>query len=217
MVDLDGLPDLDPATIDPDPIAQFDAWLREARDTQPRWADAMVLATVGADGAPSARAVLLRGHDADGFRFHTNRDSHKGRDLAANPKAALVFLWWAVERQVRVEGVVERLSDAESDAYWASRPRGSQASAWASPQSNVVAERRALDGAAAEIEARFGNDPIPRPAHWGGFLLRHTSVELWQGRSSRLHDRVRYRPAAAPEGCTTGLPIRTWITERLAP
>jgi pyridoxamine 5'-phosphate oxidase len=228
MVDLDALPDLDPSTVDPDPIAQFDAWLGEARGSQPRWADAMVLATVGPDGAPSARAVLLRGHDGAGFRFHTNYNSHKGRELAGNPKAALVFLWWAVERQVRVEGVVERLGAEESDAYWATRPRGSQISAWASPQSTVVVERSSLHAATAAIEARYaggapggdgpdGNDPIPipRPEHWGGFLLRPHAIELWQGRTFRLHDRVRYRRDDSPTD--GGANVTGWIIERLAP
>jgi pyridoxamine 5'-phosphate oxidase len=206
--DLDALADLDPATVAATPGEQFDRWFAEARERQPRWADAMVLATVATDGLPSARAVLLRGVDEEGFRFHTNHDSDKGRALAAVPHAALVFLWWAVERQVRVEGPVEHLPAAESDVYWDRRPRGSQVAAWASPQSRVVAGRDELAAAVAAVEDRFGEGPVPRPPFWGGYLVRPTAVEFWQGRTFRLHDRVRYR-RATPDG--------PWRVERLAP
>jgi pyridoxamine 5'-phosphate oxidase len=206
--DLDALPDLDPATVAADPIEQFHRWFDEARGSQPRWADAMVLATVGPDGRPSARAVLLRGADGEGFRFHTNHESAKGRELAAVPHAALVFLWWAVERQVRVEGSVELLPAEEADAYWDGRPRGSQLAAWASPQSAVVADRSELAAAVAEVTARFGEGPVPRPPFWGGYLVRPLAIEFWQGRTFRLHDRVRYRRAA---------PGEPWTIERLAP
>jgi pyridoxamine 5'-phosphate oxidase len=206
--DLDALPDLDPATVAPTPIDQFQHWFAEARAGQPRWADAMVLATVGADGLPSARAVLLRGADDAGFRFHTNHDSDKGRALAAVPHAALVFLWWAVERQVRVEGSVELLPAGEADAYWDGRPRGSQIGAWASPQSRVVADRRELSDRVDEVAARFGTGPVPRPPFWGGYLVRPLAVEFWQGRTFRLHDRVRYRRRSVDA---------PWVVERLAP
>jgi pyridoxamine 5'-phosphate oxidase len=204
------LPDLDPATVDAEPHVQFAQWLDEARGTQPRWVDAMVLATVGVDGAPSARAVLLRGADQRGLRFHTNRRSDKAAALSAEPRAALVFLWMALERQVRVEGRVSRLDDAESDAYWATRPRGSQLAAWASPQSAVVDTREELEARVAGLAARFGDDPVPRPGHWGGYLLEPMAYEFWQGRTFRLHDRVRYRRAGAAGGAP-------WIVERLAP
>jgi pyridoxamine 5'-phosphate oxidase len=206
--DLDALPDLDPTTVAAEPIDQFQRWFEEARASQPRWADAMVLATVGTDGRPSARAVLLRGADDEGFRFHTNHASAKGAALAAVPHAALVFLWWAVERQVRVEGPVELLPAVEADAYWDGRPRGSQLAAWASPQSRVVADRAELTDAVDAATERFAGSPVPRPPFWGGYLVRPLAVEFWQGRTFRLHDRVRYRRDA---------PGAPWVIERLAP
>ena len=206
--DLDALPDLDPATVAATPDEQFRRWFEDARGSQPRWADAMVVATVGADGLPSARAVLLRGADAEGFRFHTNHGSAKGQALAAVPHAALVFLWWAVERQVRVEGTVELLPAPEADAYWDGRPRGSQLAAWASPQSRVVADRADLEASVDQVTERFAGEPVPRPPFWGGYLVRPLAVEFWQGRTHRLHDRVRYR-RDAPGG--------PWVIERLAP
>ena len=209
-IDLDALPDLDPSTVAASPVDQFHHWFAEARDSQPRWADAMVLGTVGADGLPHARAVLLRGADDLGFRFHTNHDSAKGQELASVPHAALVFLWWAVERQVRVEGPVERLPQDEADAYWDGRPRGSQLAAWASPQSQVVADRTELTEAVDAATARFGEEPVPRPPFWGGYLVRPLAVEFWQGRTFRLHDRVRYRRPSTDAGAP-------WTIERLAP
>jgi len=166
----------------------------------------MTVSTVGDDGRPSSRYVLLRGLDERGFSFFTNYDSAKGRALAQRPYAALTFGWLALHRAVRVEGDVERLGAAESDAYFASRPRGAQISAWASPQSAVIAGREELDRAMAEVEQRFAGVEAPRPPHWGGFLVRPERVELWQGRPNRLHDRVRYQRDG--DG---------WRIERLAP
>lgn len=198
--------DLDPATVSPDPIAQVRAWLHGAREAGVYEPEAMTVSTVGDDGRPSSRYVLLRGLDERGFSFFTNYDSAKGRALAQRPYAALTFGWLALHRAVRVEGDVERLPAPESDAYFASRPRGAQISAWASPQSAVIAGREELDRAMAEVEARFAGVEVPRPPHWGGFLVRPERVELWQGRPNRLHDRVRYQREG--DG---------WRTERLAP
>ena len=180
-----------------DPVAAFERWLAEMVDAGVPDANAMVLATSGADGAPSARTVLLRGIDDRGFVFYTNRESRKGRDLAANPRAALVFVWLAVRRQVLVSGDVEHVSDDESDAYFATRPRGSQLAAWASPQSAPIASRAALDAAVAEAASRFAGSEVPRPPFWGGYRVVPTAMEFWQGRADRLHDRFRFerRPA----------------------
>jgi pyridoxamine 5'-phosphate oxidase len=198
--------DLDPAAVSPDPIEQVRSWLHGAREAGVYEPEAMTVSTVGDDGRPSSRYVLLRGLDERGFSFYTNYDSAKGRALAQRPYAALTFGWLALHRAVRVEGDVERLRAPESDAYFASRPRGAQISAWASPQSTVIAGREELDQAMAEVEARFAGVEVPRPPHWGGFLVRPERVELWQGRPNRLHDRVRYRREA--DG---------WRIERLAP
>jgi pyridoxamine 5'-phosphate oxidase len=198
--------DLDPAAVSPDPIEQFRAWLRGARDAGIFEPDAMTVSTVDDEGRPSSRYVLLRGLDDRGFSFFTNYDSAKGRALANRPYAALTFGWLELHRAVRVQGDVERLPAAESDAYFASRPRGAQISAWASPQSTVIAGREELERATAEVEARFSRVEVPRPAHWGGFLVRPDLVELWQGRRNRLHDRVRY--VRDGDG---------WRIERLAP
>ncbi len=191
----------------PDPIEQFRRWFDQWAATEPYDATAVVLATVDADrGGPAARAVLLKGLDRRGFAFHTNRESAKGRDLAASAQAALCFLWHPLERQVRATGSVERLPDDESDAYFDSRPRGSQIAAWASPQSEVIADRAELERLVAAAEERFAGGPVPRPPFWGGYLLRPETVEFWQGRRNRLHDRLRYR--------STG---DNWEIERLAP
>jgi pyridoxamine 5'-phosphate oxidase len=197
---------LDLSDLDPDPLVQFRRWLGDAVDASLTEPNAMAVATVGADGAPSNRFVLLRGLDERGFSFFTNYDSAKGRALAQRPYAALTFGWLALHRAVRVEGDVERLPAAESDAYFASRPRGAQISAWASPQSAVIAGREELDRAMAEVEERFAGVEVARPPNWGGFLVRPERVELWQGRPNRLHDRVRYQRDG-----------ERWRIERLAP
>jgi pyridoxamine 5'-phosphate oxidase len=169
--------------------------------------NAMVLATADAAGRPSARSVLLKGYDEGGFTFFTNYSSRKGRELADNPWASCVFPWYQLHRQVVVVGTVERVERAETDAYFAVRPRGAQLGAWASPQSTVIASRAELEQAWASADERFGEDePVPAPAHWGGFRLVPRTVEFWQGRRSRLHDRLRFRHNE------TG-----WVVERLAP
>jgi len=195
---------LNEADLDPDPLRQFTAWFEEAGAAGVRAPEAMALATAGADGRPSVRMVLLKGFDERGFVFFTGYESRKGAELAANPRAALLFYWDPLGRQVRIEGPVERVAEAESDAYFASRPRGAQISASVSPQSRVVESRAALEAAATELEARGGE--LPRPRAWGGFRLSPETYEFWQHRANRLHDRLRYsRDGAA------------WKVERLAP
>ena len=194
-----------------DPIVQFERWFEEWLATKPYDANAVILATTDADGWPSARAVLLKGLDERGFVFHTNRRSSKGLDLDRSHQAALCFLWHPVERQVRVVGTVEHLPDDESDAYFASRPRGAQIAASASPQSRVIADRAELERLTAETEARFATAAeVPRPPYWGGYLVRPLTVEFWQGRRSRLHDRLRYCRSDSAPGAK-------WVIERLAP
>ena len=188
-----------------DPIEQFGEWFERAADEVPL-VDAMTLATVDADGLPDARMVLLKGYGADGFRFFTNYDSAKGSQISAQPQAALVVYWRELDRQVRMRGAVERLPAEDSAAYFASRPRDSQLGAWASPQSRALDTRRELDDAVQEAEARFADQDVPRPPHWGGYLLRPSTVEFWQGQVGRLHDRFRYTREG--EG---------WRIERLAP
>ena len=189
--DYDGL-HLARPDVGPDPIEQFRVWLAAARAAGIYEPEAMTVSTVGADGRPSSRYVLLRGLDERGYCFYTNYRSAKARALDANPFAALTFGWLQIHRAVRVEGSVERLPEAESDAYFAERPRAARISAWASPQSEVIASREELERAAAAVEQRFAGAEIPRPPHWGGFLVRPERVELWQGRAGRLHDRLRY-------------------------
>jgi pyridoxamine 5'-phosphate oxidase len=189
--DYDGL-HLARPDVGPDPIEQFRVWLAAARAAGIYEPEAMTVSTVGADGRPSSRYVLLRGLDERGYCFYTNYRSAKARALDANPFAALTFGWLQIHRAVRVEGTVERLPEAESDAYFAERPRAARISAWASPQSEVIASREELERAAAAVEQRFADAEIPRPPHWGGYLVRPERVELWQGRAGRLHDRLRY-------------------------
>ena len=188
-----------------DPLQQFDQWLREAIAAQVPEPNAMTVATVGSDLRPSTRVVLIKGYDAQGIVWYTNYDSRKGRQIAGNPYAALQFHWVELERVVRIEGVVEKVSEAESDAYFHSRPLDSRIGAWASPQSQVIPSRGVLVANAAKYGAQFLLKP-PRPPHWGGFRLRPDQWEFWQGRKSRLHDRLRYR-----------LEDGTWERERLAP
>ena len=201
------LPDvpLDEGDVDADPLVQVARWYQDAVDAGLVQPDAMQLATVGADGQPSARTVLLKGIDERGLSFFTSYESRKGDQLAANPRCALVLLWKPLERQVNVTGVAERLPAAESDEYFATRPRGSQVGAWASAQSTVIDGRPSLEAALAEVEARYP-DVVPRPPHWGGYVVRPDTVELWKGRRNRLHDRFRY----SRDG--TG-----WRLERLSP
>lgn len=190
------------------PIAQFERWFAEAVDAAVPEPNAMALATLGAGGRPACRIVLLKGVDRDGFVFYTNYESRKGSELDAHPQAALTFWWPALERQVRIEGAVERVAAGESDDYFASRPRGSQVGAWVSDQSRPVPDREALEARADEVARSFADGSVPRPAHWGGYRLRPDAVEFWQGRPSRLHDRLLYTPA--PEG-------GGWRVQRLAP
>ena len=188
-----------------DPIAQFERWLDEAVRGGVPLANAMTLATVDANGAPSARIVLLKGVEQGGFTFYTNYRSRKARELEARGAACLVFMWSQLERQLRIDGTVERVSPAESDAYFATRPLGARLSAWASPQSERVPDRGTLERAMGAARARHGDAPT-RPAHWGGYRVRPESLEFWQGRADRLHDRLLYTREA--DG---------WRLERLAP
>jgi pyridoxamine 5'-phosphate oxidase len=197
---------LDEAHSSAEPFAQFRAWLDEALAASLKEPNAMTVATADAAGRPSARIVLLRGWDERGFVFFTNYESRKGGEIAANPYASLLFFWDVLEREVRIDGRIERIDAADSDAYFARRPRGHRLSAWASPQSRVVTDRATLEAAMAAADARMSGE-VPRPPYWGGYRVIPDAIEFWQGRRDRVHDRLVYRRTA--EG--------GWLRERLAP
>jgi pyridoxamine 5'-phosphate oxidase len=198
---------LDERVLSRDPIEQFRRWMEQAVASGALEPTAATLATAGRDGDPRARIVLLKGFDERGFVFFTNYQSAKGADLAENPRAALVFYWAALHRQVIVRGSVTRVTPEESDEYFATRPRGSQIGAWASPQSQVIADRALLETRVRELNQQFEDRPVPRPTYWGGYRLAPEVIEFWQGRADRLHDRFRY----------SLLSDDTWVIERLAP
>lgn len=189
------------------PVDQFTRWWEEAVSSHIDEVNAMTLATVDTNGFPAARIVLLKGFDEKGFVFYTNYNSHKGQELEKNPHVALVFFWKELERQVRITGSVTRTSAADSDAYFHSRPAGSRIGAWASPQSTVIANREIIETSYCKYEQEFGYEDIPRPDYWGGYLVKPLSIEFWQGRGSRLHDRILYTPSTGSG----------WKKERLAP
>jgi pyridoxamine 5'-phosphate oxidase len=189
-----------------DPIVLFRAWMSDAQASDVAYPNAMVLATATGDGRPSARVVLLKGVDERGFVFYTNYESRKARELASNAQASLLFYWRESGRQVRIEGTIERTSRAESEEYFATRPRESQIGAWASPQSSVIADRRALEESFEEARRKFENGPVPLPPHWGGYRVLPRAIEFWQEREHRLHDRLFYRRTSGG-----------WTVQRLGP
>ena len=203
-----GLKELGEKDLDRDPFRQFEKWYEEAAaGSGLRYPDAFALATVSPDLKPSLRMLLLKGLDERGFVFYTNSESRKGDELSGNPNASMCFWWERVERQVRIEGAVEMLPASDADAYFASRPRGSQLGAWASEQSRVIPDREYLEERYRRLEAEYEGSDIPRPPYWNGYRLIPSSIEFWQGRPDRLHDRIRY----------TKLPSGEWLIERLAP
>jgi pyridoxamine 5'-phosphate oxidase len=212
------LASLEEADVASNPIDQFTRWWNEAVASQIDEVNAMTLATVNAAGVPAARIVLLKGYNPSGFIFFTNYESDKGKNLAQNPNAALVFFWKELERQIRIEGTVQKVSAQESDRYFNSRPASSRIGAWASPQSAVIENRLVIEQNVERYSSIFANDSIERPDHWGGYIVKPTSIEFWQGRSSRLHDRIRYKLETS--GYNAATDTRTdanWTIERLAP
>ena len=193
--------------VDPDAVVQFANWWDDAIKSEIEEVNAMTLATVNDEGNPTARIVLLKGFDENGFVFFTNYNSHKGEALSKHPYASLVFFWKELERQVRIEGPVSRINEAESDAYFNSRPAESRIGAWASPQSQVITNRDILEENIKKYQLQYPGNDIPRPPHWGGYLVKPALIEFWQGRPSRLHDRILY----------TLLKENEWKIERLAP
>jgi pyridoxamine 5'-phosphate oxidase len=189
-----------------DPTEQFSVWWSEAVSSQIEEVSAMTLATATTDGVPSARIVLLKGFTSEGFKFYTNYQSHKGKELAQNPCAALVFFWKELERQVRIEGTVEKVSEEDSEAYFKTRPVASKIGAWASPQSAIVAGRHIIEQNELKYKEQFREENIPKPPHWGGYIVKPVKIEFWQGRRSRLHDRIRYTKQNTD-----------WLIERIAP
>lgn len=198
---------LSESDVQANPVRQFDQWWNEAISSQIDEVNAMTLATASSDGLPAARIVLLKGYDDAGFVFFTNYQSFKGQQLEENPRACLVFFWKELERQVRITGLIEKVSAEESDLYFSSRPESSRIGAWASPQSQVIEDRSILEKNEAELTKAFAGKPIPRPLHWGGYRVKPVNIEFWQGRPSRLHDRIQY--SLGDNG--------HWIIERLAP
>lgn len=197
---------LDEKQVDKNPLIQFSTWFEQAVQADLEEVNAMTLATVGANGTPSARIVLLKDLEDNGFIFYTNYESNKGRELAANPNASLVFFWPALQRQVRINGLVEKVSTKTAENYFQSRPIGSQFGAWASPQSQVITNRKVLEQNLQSVVEKYKDQTIPKPPHWGGYKVIPTLIEFWQGRASRLHDRILYTKVG-----------EEWKIERLAP